>query len=121
MNSDVQDLISRANTLVIEETAKGERRKRYSPELRSIVRSLVLKHKFSVPQTIAVIPVSHASVRKWSQKNSRERKAKPMFKKISLKGQHDNIADRHLSKITVALGLLIVSQALTLAFLLFLL
>ena len=119
MNSDVQDLISRANTLVTEEVAKGEHRKRYPPELRSIVRSLVLKHKFSVPQTIAVIPVSHASVRKWSRKNPPKGPAKMALKKISLKRQHNNIADKHLSKITAALGLLIVSQALTLAFLLF--
>ena len=114
MNSDAQTLVSRANALVAEVIAKGERRKRYSPELRSIVRSLVLKHKFSVPQTIAVIPISHASVRKGGTKRT------SVFKKIAVKENPRNIPDKYLNKIMAALGLLTISQTLLLALNLFL-
>ena len=118
MKPQVQALISKANTLVAEAIAKGERRRRYPPELKEIVRSLVLNHKFSVPQAIAVIPISTASVRSWTKKKKQAKQALP-FKKISIEKFPQNIEDKNLKKITAALVVLIASQVLLLALNLF--
>ena len=120
MNSDSQTLISRANTLVAQVAAKGGHRRCYPPELKSIVRALVLKQNLSVPQIIALIPISHGSVRTWSQKQySTKGQTFPTFKKISVKQQPQNVSGKHLAKITEALYLLTVAQALLLAWNLF--
>lgn len=114
MNAQTQPLISRANTLVTEAVAKGGRRRRYPPELKKIVRSLALKHKLSAVQIASSIPISGASARKWSRASEKS----PAFRTITIKEGTQN-SNKSLLSITVALALLTLSQALTLAWNLF--
>ena len=120
MNSEAQNLISRANAIVEAVTAKGGRRRRYPPPLKAIVRALIVKHRFSISQAVSLIPVSRTSDIKWSAPIRPKRPSgKTKFKKISVKHNRKNIVD-YLPGITIVLGCLIVAQALSLAFSLFL-
>ena len=94
--------------------------RRYSPQLKTIVRSLILQHKFSVAQIIAVIPVSKSSVRQWVQKKRKGRRSgEPQFKQIRVESSYRDTDESYLIKITVVLALLTLSQFLSLAYALF--
>ena len=65
MNTEVQDLISQANTIVADIAQRGKRR-RYPAQLKAIVRALARQHKLSCTQIIAAIPVSRTAVQQWT-------------------------------------------------------
>ena len=56
MNPTVENLVSNANKIAAQASHQNPKRKRYPKELKSIVHSLINKHKLSVHQVTISIP-----------------------------------------------------------------
>ena len=106
MNPTIENLVSNANKIVAQASHQNPKRRRYSKELKSIVHSLVNKHKLSVRQVTRAIPISPTSVHVWSGK---QRKNKISFKKISLRQENKS---KILLQIRNSIITLIVLQSL---------
>ena len=109
MNPTVENLVSNANKIAAQASHQNPKRKRYPKELKSIVHSLVNKHKLSVHQIIKSIPISPTSAHIWSGK---QHKNKISFKKIRVRQENKS---KILLQIRNSIIALIVMQCLGIA------
>ena len=117
MNTEAKKLISWANTLVRQTLDRG------NPfELKTIVRTLILKHQLTISQVASLVPVSPPYISKCYAKPKRTKSSpdkNTKFKQIFVDKPTRNIPDWR-SFITAALALVTISQVLFLLHLLFL-
>ena len=114
MNHTVENLVSQANKIALQASLKNPKRKRYPKEIKSIVYSLVNKHKLSIHQVTKFISISPTSAQIWSGKQN---KNKISFKKIIVRQENKSKA---LLQIRNSMIALIVLQSLGIALTLFL-
>ena len=83
MNTAVQDLVDKANTITSKiGSTPGSR---YPNKLKQIIRSLVVDHQVPVSRVCSLTNVSQYSVRKWAYDPiSKKKKSRRRFKKISI-------------------------------------
>ena len=87
MSQKVKNLVKRA--LALSDNGKRSTKTRYPQELKTIISDLIREHGLSVSKVVSLIPVSHYSVRSWSnthlsKKTKSKAKKRTMFRKISL-------------------------------------
>ena len=114
MDPIVENLVSEANKIAVQASRQSPKRKRYPKELKSIVHSLVNKHKLSVQQVTKSIPISPTSAHLWSAK---QHKNKISFKKNRVRQENKS---KSLIQIRNSMITLIVLQSLGIALTLFL-
>ena len=122
MNTEAKKLISRANTLVRPVLDSRNWRRGYPPEVKSIIRSLIVKHKLTISRVASLVPVSRAYILECHTKKKRTKSSPAQnttFKQISVKSPTGEMLDWR-TFIMAALALVTISQALVLVHLLFL-